>query len=211
MLNVGSMKQQQPGLAINIRHNGLSSYKQVFYLLIAFVFLLPGCKNDLEKIQLFSEEAMIPNLSGKNVQVLRSDSGLLKFKLVAPEIKRYDNVEDPFVEFPKGIDIYFLDSVQQVKTHITAKYAIQYTEQHLYYARDSVVAENTETGEWISSEEMYWDEKKGIVYSEKFTTIQRTDGIYYGRKGFEAQQDFSSWKLKKPQATLNIDNEGSEE
>lgn len=173
---------------------------------MAFVFF-QDCKNDLEKIQLYSEESIIPNLSGKNVTILRSDSGQIGIRIVAPVIKRYDNIDEPFMEFPKGVEVFFLDSLQQVKTYITAKYAIRYEQQYLYYAKDSVVAKNVKSDEWVKSEEMYWDEKKGLVYSDKFTTIKRKDGIYYGRKGFESTQDFSSWILKKPTAKLTISEE----
>ena len=206
------MKKQLPDLINSKIIDIIKSYKRLFFMsLVAFLFF-SGCKNDLEKIQLFSEEAIIPNLSGKNVTILRSDSARLGVRIVAPEIRRYDNLEEPFMEFPKGVEVFFLDSLQEVKTYITAKYAIRYEQQFIYYARDSVVAKNVKTNEWVKSEEMYWDEKNGLVYSEKFTTIQRKDGIYYGRKGFESTQDFTSWKLKKPTAKLTIsdDNENEE-
>ena len=178
--------------------------------LIAFI-LFNNCKNDLQKINIYSEETIFPNLSGKNVTILRSDSGRLGIRIVAPEIKRYDNVDEPFMEFPKGVEVFFLDSLQNVKTYITAKYAIRYEHQYLYYARDSVVAKNVQTEEWVKSEEMYWDEKRGLVYSEKYTTIKKKDGIYYGRKGFESTQDFTSWKLKKPTATITLNDESDNE
>jgi len=186
----------------------LKSYKRIFQIpLIAFVVLISGCKNDLEKIHLLSEDTNFPNLSGKNVELFRSDSGKLNMKMFAPEVKIYENVDNPFREFPKGMDVFFFDENQRVKTHISSKYAIYYIEENLYYARDSVVVKNTLTNEWVKSEEMYWDEKKEIVYSDKFSTIQTKDGTYYGREGFESTQDFTIRKLKKATGKLLIDEE----
>ena len=201
------MKQPLPDLVINTFEKIFKSNKlQIILWFVAFTFLI-GCKNDMEKINLFAEQTIVPNLSGKNITILRSDSGRLVMRIEAPEIKQYSNIDEPFMEFPKGVDVYFLDSAENVKTHVTANYAIRYDQQNLYYGRDSVVAKNVQTNEWITSEEMYWDENKRIIYSDKFTTINRKDGIYYGRKGFESTQDFSSWKLKKPTAKLNMNSE----
>lgn len=203
------MKQQQPGSQTKKILKIFKSYGWAICLPVAFIFIV-SCKNDLVTIQDFVEEEEMPSLSGKNILWLRSDSARLTIRVKAPLIKRFDDVDEPYIEFPQGIEVYFLDSLQNVKSSIIAKYAIRYEKDYLYYARDSVVASNLKTGEWIKSEEMYWDEKKGTVYSDRFSTIKRLDGIFYGPNGFEALQDFSSWKMKKLSGSLNISDEENE-
>ena len=193
------MKQPQLDsdfIRLNINKPNIN-YKHLIKMVFVVFLIISSCKNDLERIKSFSEEDIIPTLSGKDITIYRSDSGNVNIKITSPEIKRFDQHEEPYLEFPKGLDVFFLDSAAQVKTHISSKYAIYYEQQKLWFARDSVVAMNVIENESITSEEMYWNEDQRRVYSDKFTTVVKKDGTYHGRKGFEAKQDFSSWKLKQ--------------
>ena len=55
----------------------------ILFTLIAAISILSGCENDIEKINLFSEgNGEYPDITGENIEVMYSDSGKVKVKLV---------------------------------------------------------------------------------------------------------------------------------
>lgn len=158
-------------------------------------FTLIQCENDIEKIKSFSNESVIPIVSGKNFEIYKSDSAKIQVRILAPEIYHFADVEEPYIEFPKGIEVFFFDSLQQVESMIKAQYAIYYELQKLWNAKNDVRAYNLTEGEELYTEELYWDEGKSQIYSDKFTKIITPDGTFFGNEGFESNQSFSKWKL----------------
>ena len=141
------------------------------------------------------------------MEIIYSDSGKVKVKLTADEIKKFSKVEKPFIEFPKGIDVVFFNDTLGISAHLTAGYAIYYNEARLWEARGNVTARNIEKGELLNSEELFWDEEKAIVYSTIFSRIKTKDGIFYGENGFEADQGLTRYKLIGSRGTVNIKDE----
>ena len=197
------MRPQLLGLKNNIFNLlQVKSYRLIHWgLFIAFAIFLSGCKNDLEKISMFDDDINVPNMSIKNMTMLKSDSSKLVMRIWAPEMKNFDNVDEPFIEFPKGLVVTFLDSLQRDNIQITSKYAIYYNRQRLYYAKDSVVVKKIHTDEWVKSEEMYWDEDKRLIYSNKLTWVKSKGKLRYFDKYFESNEDFTVIRaigLKEP-------------
>ena len=197
------MRPQLLGLKNNIFNLlQVKSYRLIHWVLfIAFAIFLSGCKNDLEKISMFDDDINVPNMSIKNMTMLKSDSSKLVMRIWAPEMKNFDNADEPFIEFPKGLVVTFLDSLQRDNIQITSKYAIYYNRQRLYYAKDSVVVKKIHTDEWVKSEEMYWDEDKRLIYSNKLTWVKSKGKLRYFDKYFESNEDFTVIRaigLKEP-------------
>lgn len=182
------------------------------YLLLpaTFFFLLyfAGCKNELEVVNALTSELTLPDQSGKNVEFQLTDSGKLKLIFKAPVAERYVKLEDePFKEFPEGIEVLFFNDDEQLESKIIAGYAKQWEEQALWKATDSVVAKNLLTGERLDTEELFWDEKNKRIYSSVFTKITNEDGVFYGEKGFEADQDLENYKLIGSSGTVKVKDE----
>ena len=146
-------------------------------------------------------------MSGKKMEIIYSDSGKVKVKLTADEIKRFSKVEKPFIEFPKGIDVTFFNDTLGVSAHLTAGYAIYYNEAKLWEARGNVIARDLVEGKQLNSEELFWDEEKGKIYSNIFSRIETKDGIFYGQNGFEANQNLTWYKLIGTSGTVNLKDE----
>ena len=94
---------------------------------------------------------------------------------------------------------------------ITANYALYRENKKLWEARNDVVAKNFEKNEQLYTEELFWDQNKGILYSHKFTKIINADGVFYGDGGFTSKEDFSYWKLIGIKGKVNIkDNDSTQ-
>jgi LPS export ABC transporter protein LptC len=176
-------------------------------LVIPGVTFLFSCENEIEKINLLTSSTDYPDMSGKKVEIIYSDSGKVQVKLAADEIKRFSKVEKPYLEFPKGIDVIFYNDTLGISAHLTADYAIYYTMVKLWEARGNVIVRDLEEGRMLNSEELFWDEDKGKVYSNIFSRIEDKDGTYYGENGFESDQNLKRFKFKNFRGTVNLKDE----
>jgi LPS export ABC transporter protein LptC len=180
----------------------------LYFILGMSLPFLNSCKNDIEQINAINSELNLPNQSGENIEVQYTDSARLQLIFKAPSMKRFLHKEGgPYYEFPKGIHVVFYDSKEMPESEVTANYAIYYEEKQLWEARDSVVAVNLKSFEQLHTEQLYWDMNKKEIYSVVFTKISTADGVFYGDKGFESNQDFSKYKLKGSGGTVNVKDE----
>ena len=165
---------------------------------------LISCKNDIETINALTSELNLPDQSGFNIETSYTDSGILKGKIFAPEINKYSRKEEPYIEFPQGMKVVFYDSLERAVSYIQSNYAIYYEKKELWEARNQVIAEDQIKGEKLETEHMFWDQKAERIYSDKFTRLTNSDGVFYGENGFEARQDLTKWRLKGSSGTVNV-------
>jgi LPS export ABC transporter protein LptC len=161
-------------------------------------------KNEIEKIRAISDTGMVPDVSISDPEIVFTDSGRKEIEIIAPQLKQFKLEKDPYTEFPKGLNVFFYDVKGDIKSKISANYAIYYEDDKLWEARHNVVAVN-EKGEVLNTEQMFWDQEKRIIFSDKFTKINSGDEIFTGKNGFTAEQDFSKWRLKGSSGTVQIE------
>ena len=164
-------------------------------------------ENDIEKIKSFEKNEDIPTLTSKETEIIYTDSAKLKVIINAPLVSRFGEKENPFWEFPEGIHVRFFDENEQLESIISSRYAIYHVEKNLWEARNSVKAKNLKKNEQLNTEQLFWDEKKQLIYSTKFSRVENEDGIFFGEGGFEANQNFTWWKLKGSSGTVNYKDE----
>jgi LPS export ABC transporter protein LptC len=183
-------------------------YRRIIPLFISGIILFSiGCKSDMEKVNAFASELNLPDQSARNLSVEYTDTGKLQMKFTTPVLEYYANVEEPYYEFPSGIEVFFYDENEEVKSTITSKYSIMNDKTKIWEARDSVVAKNAQTGETLETDQLFWDQTKQIIYSKVFTKITNEDGIYYGEQGFEAAQDLSQYRLLGSSGTVRVQDD----
>ena len=175
--------------------------------LFLMVVLLAGCENDIERINLLTSEANRPRIKGTNIQVIYSDSARVKVQIQAPSYQQYTDVERPYMEFPDGMEVYFYDDSMKIESEIRADYTIYYTEESFWHATGNVIARRLDNGDALHTEELFWDEEKEIIYSDTYTRIQNEDGIFYGKRGFESNQNLTNWQLKGTSGTVTVPDE----
>lgn len=175
-------------------------------LLIIFP-MLTGCENDIERVNLLTDDTLIPKIKGTNVKVIYSDSARVKVQILAPSFQQFPDVEEPYMEFPDGLEVYFYDDSMRIESEIKADYTIYYSNKRLWHATMNVVALRLDNGDALYTEELFWDEAEERIYSDAFTRVQNEDGTFYGKKGFESDQDLSNWQLKGTSGTVTVQDE----
>lgn len=176
-------------------------------LLLIFVVMLAGCENDIERVNMLTDETIIPKVRGSNVKVIYSDSARVKIQILAPSFQQFLDGEEPYMEFPEGMEVYFYDDSMKIESEIKADYTIYYSETKLWHATGNVVALRLDNGDALHTEELFWDEAAERIYSNAFTRVQNKDGTFYGKRGFESDQALSNWQLKGTSGTVNVQDE----
>jgi len=163
-------------------------------LMVAATFLFYSCENSPEDIEKIAGDASLKPLTSQiNVKYEYSDSAYKKLVVLAPEALDYSHAENPYQEFPKGIDVTFFDKFGNQDSHLRANYAKRLLKDNQWQARGDVQVTNIK-GEKLSTEHLIWDVEKEIIRSDEFVRIVSGDEVIMG-EGFEADQNFTSYKI----------------
>lgn len=175
-----------------------------FFHLALLILLLSACENDIEKVKLVTDRKALPTESSKGLEILYSDSARVKVKIIAPEMNRL-TLDQPTTELPKGLDVEFYDDNLNVISTLTAKYAIRHDAENIMEARNNVVVVNSKN-EKLNTEHLVWNERSAKIYSDEFVKITTPDKIIFGN-GFEANQDFTNYRIYKIKGTITINKD----
>jgi len=178
------------------------------FLMLLSATLLSACENDITTVNIIGSVQKLPRESALNIETIYSDSAKVKVKLTSPEMNRYVT-KSPYMEMPKGVKILFYDDKMNVKTELTANYAIRYENERRMEARNNVIVIN-ERGEKLNTERLIWDEATATIRTEAYVKITTEDEVIFG-DGLESNQDFSKYRILKPQGTINIKDEAQPE
>ena len=183
---------------------------RIILLIIPIFSAVISCRNDMNVINKFIDEETEPDLVGDNVEVLYTDSARLKMKMFATHVRQFSSATEPRDEFPEGLHVWFYEKTGEVKAEITANWAKHDIVTDIWEARDNVVITNSD-GRKLETEQFFWEPKKGIVYSEKYTKITDAEGQVATGIKFSANQDFTNAELIKGKATLIMKDDGTNE
>jgi LPS export ABC transporter protein LptC len=176
-------------------------------LLFFLPILLAGCENDIERINMLTDETNAPNVQGTNIKVIYSDSAKVQVQILAPVYKQYRNAERPYMEFEEGLEVYFYDDSAKIESEIRADYTIYYMEERLWHATGNVVAQQFVTGDALYTDELFWNEAEELIYSDMYTRVHSEDNVLYGKNGFRSHQNLSNWQLLGSSGTINVQDE----
>ena len=172
-----------------------------FLLLLAGSSMLFSCqKNDVEVVRSLTRVDTLPSQTVQGLTTIYMDTGRLQMIITAPQVLMYTDREEPVMVFPNGIHVDFYNKDLVAETQLSAHYAIYYQKKELWEARDSVIAENI-NHERLDAEMLYWDVGKKLIYTDKFIRITTPDEVIFG-EGFESDQAFTDWKIKKVKGTV---------
>ena len=183
------------------------SFKYWCGALLLLALVISACENDIERINLLTDEAETPKLKGKNIKVIYSDSAKVKVQILSPTYRQFTDIERPYMEFPDGLEVYFYDDSMEIESEIMADYTIYYSEERLWHATGNVIARRLDNGDALNTEELFWEEENEFIYSNSYTRVQNEDGTFYGKRGFESHQNLSNWQLKGTSGTVNVPDE----
>jgi LPS export ABC transporter protein LptC len=184
----------------------LKYFGQVFRRFAGSAFLggmlFSGCVNDIEKIKAFNPSEILPVLQAENFETTYSDSGVVRFYLKTPEMRKFELEETSYIEFPQGVLLIRYNEKKEIVSTLSARYAKQFVKEHRWEAKNDVVATNN-VGDTLRTEHLIWDEQAGRIYNNEFVKVIRPDQIITGI-GFEADQNLSNWRIRNPKGPIYV-------
>ncbi|PZR27224.1 MAG: LPS export ABC transporter periplasmic protein LptC [Citrobacter freundii] len=182
----------------------IHTYFYAAALCISCCFVL-GCENDEKQIHELTKDVFMTEEATK-IESYISQEGKAKAKLTAPLMYRASK-DTQYVEFPKSLHVDFYNDSAVVETRLDSKYGKYYETFNKVYLRDSVVVITTK-GDTLKSPDLWWDQNKGIFYTDKYAEYRTKDQQVQGHKGLEATQDLKTVTFKEPTAVLDVKSNG---
>ena len=186
---------------------GYVSLKNIINITVLFssvMFL--SCKNDVRDVYAIPQSGNRPEMTVSNMTLIYSDSSRVKYVVKTPKYIKINNGKDKYEYFPEGIQVVSYDTEGKVIGSIRSNWAKNLEEEKLWEARSEVVAVN-EDGTKVETEQMFWDMKKGNIYSDAYTRITSGDRIIEGNDGFESDQDMKNPVIKNITGIVEFDKE----
>ena len=161
-------------------------------------FFLASCKDDAKSSVNFTyDRETVPTMTTDSVNMLISDSGVIRYRLIAKTWDIFEQAKDPHWFYPQGLYLEQFDSVFNVVVTVKADTAWNFTARKLWKLKGHVFVKNI-VGETFSSDELFWNQQQQRIYSDKFVKIDRPDkGILQGKGGFEANQQMTEYEFRR--------------
>lgn len=145
-----------------------------------------------------------PTSSLDSINTILSDSGKFVMQLRSP---RQSNFEGGDIEWPEGTFVEYYDKAGvEITTMFSANYVYYTKETEIYRAEGNVIVRNYDTGDELTTEELFWDEKNEEYYTDKFVTLV-SDGEVHTGEGLKANQDFSEYQILNPSGTFTLEDD----
>lgn len=167
------------------------------FVVVVMVLFFFACKDKNEGLVTFSyDPESVPTLITDSATQLVSDSGITRYKMVYDVWMVFDKAKEPYWYFPEGLYLERFTPDFEIEATVEADTAWYYTEQDLWKLIKNVHVENMQ-GEQFDSEELYWDQKNGRVYSDAYIEIQRGESQLKGY-GFESNEHMTNYRIFRP-------------
>ena len=175
-----------------------------FLAAVMFV-LFPACSGKEKKLaDAISEQDTLPSMKSLGVSTLISDSGITRYKIVTEEWAIFDKKNPPYWSFEKGVYLEKFDSLFHIDASIKADTAYYYEKKKLWELKGNVQI-HSQRGDKFSTQQLYWDENKKRIYSDKFIQIEQEDKAITGY-GFESNQELTEYEIKNTTGIFTIED-----
>jgi LPS export ABC transporter protein LptC len=162
-----------------------------------------SCENDIQEIRELTAKQDSAVYSAQNVEIKYSSNGKLSGLMKTPVLNRYfEGNNKTYLEFPKGMLMFFYNADEVVTSTLKANYAIYYEDEGRYIAKYNVEIVN-EAGEKLNTEYLVWLREEEKITTDQFVKVTTKDEILYG-DGLVANQNFTSWEVINVRGDINF-------
>lgn len=162
-----------------------------------------GCEGGMKGDIVINGTDKIPTVTTINHTINNTADGVREYKFITPLMERYEMVEEPYMEFRKGIHIETYDSTKAVSSELVADYAIYNESKKLWETKGNVVGNNAD-GDKIFTEQLFWDEKTDRIYSDVDTKIIKGNDIIIG-SSFTSDGELKNIEYRQTKGLMYVD------
>lgn len=168
----------------------------VFIIALFGLFLFSCDENKKKKVESSYDEETVPSIVTYNDTMFVSDSGRIRFKIMAETMLSFDKAKEPYTLLPDGAYLEEYDTLKNVITTMEADSVWNYNNQKLWKLRGNVHIVNSK-GETFDSEELFWDEKEGKIYSNLYVIINRPNEALIPASSFVSNQSMTEYTFRQ--------------
>lgn len=161
-----------------------------------------SCKNNFKEVQKIGIPENEPIGIAENINLKYTDSGKVQANLISDKMYDFSNRDFAFSEFTEGIILHLFDNKNQ-KSTIVSDYAIVYDKTSLIDLQGNVVL-TTYDGKKLNAEQLYFDQKKEWLFTNKPVKFTDNDQIINGN-GFDSNMDFTTSRVLEIKGIVYID------
>ena len=162
-------------------------------------------KNDL--IPNLGDRKTIPGMKLDSVTTLISDSGVIRYRVVAEKWDAYDKADDPYWLFPRKVYFERFNDTLVIESTVEADTAWYYYDKKLWILKQNVKVLNL-TGERFTTTLPYWSQEKHRVWSDtSFIRIEQDRQVITGH-GFESNEQMTKYTINEIVGIFPMDREG---
>lgn len=176
-------------------------------LLLAAALVTGGCENNLKDIPNNQKKPLVPE-EGINIESYLSEKGVVKGKLTAPYMLRYQLADTPYTEFPRSLHVDFYNDSLVIESKVDARYGKYLPNQEKVFLRDSVLVKNVLKGDTLHCDELWWDQRTQRFYTDKPVRINTRTQILFGN-GMEADQNFRWYNITHMTGQIETNSSGT--
>lgn len=149
----------------------------------------------------------VSTITTRDITSLVSDSGVVRYRIVAPLWEVFDRLDPPKWAFEEGVYLEkFADSLT-IDATVKADTAYYYDIEKLWELRGNVHIENLQK-EIFDTSILFWNQQQERVWSDEYICIRQANGTIIKGYGFQSNQQFTNYTIRNTQGTFPIDEMG---
>lgn len=138
--------------------------------------------------------AHTPTMLTRNVETLISDSGVTRFRIITPIWYVYDEVEEPYWNFPEGLNLEKFDNFFRREATVVADSAVYFKNRQIWRLDGNVNITNVMNEKFLTNQ-LFWDQRLHKLYSDSFIHIERPDKVLEGY-GFDSNEQLTRYTIR---------------
>ncbi len=180
--------------------------KKLPYIFLSVILVLCACSTEAPPIgSSISNRDSMPVLAVNGVSKMISDSGVVRYKLLAEEWLIYDRTNPPRQDFLKGIFLMRLNDKFDVDLFISADTAFCY-DNTLWELRSRVYINDLSRETKFFTDELFWDSRRHEMYSNQYMHIITPDRELEGNS-FTSNENLTRYTINWARGTMPIKEE----
>ena len=182
-------------------------YAGIPFLLVAVLFFSCQTKVSTDIPPELLTTSKMADMVAINFETFVSDSGVVKYHLKTPKMLVYDDLKQPYKDFPDGFLVQRYDHNRKIISQISGNRGKYFDLENRWEANGNVVLVNSE-GDTLRSEELKYHETEDLIFSDQFVSIKKGDQYITGTGGFKSDAQMSKWSFLKTKGHMYM--EGAE-
>ena len=149
----------------------------------AVAFVVYSCKGKLSEAENL-KLGEVPVQTMEDMFFVQTENGVVKTRIEAPVMERYDNDSIAMELFPKGIKVFGYEETGKLESLILADEArhdkLKKTGEESWSAYGNALMKNFIQQEQMETDTLYWDQVKHEIYTHCYVKMSSPKGYMQG-------------------------------